>query len=418
MNSHDYLGAVLINSLWQAPLIALTSWLLLRVLVRASAATRYAVWLTSLSACVLFPVLTTSPDTSLRVPAIVLRGVELAWIVGAAILLLRVGAAALFLSRLKRLAYPLDLNRREGLARWNARVETYRDVRLGVSNEVDTPVAIGLFDALILLPEWLTTSVSAAELDRLAMHELAHLRRYDDWTKLLQNIIEAMLFFNPAVRWISAQLEVEREVACDDAAVQTDSDLTVYASCLTRMARAVSWSSRFSLAPSLFAARRTLSLRIERLLQPKLVPATLSLRAESGFIALLAIAFFAVRSLTPIATQAFTLPQDDRAIHMQAVALYADLRLGRYAGTDFKRAESLLAQLGPVTDFRINCILGDAEHPAYLYDVRMRYGTATLRVRFNPQLKLTAFTLNASGMLSHNRMVRAFMTTEPRSTTS
>ncbi len=415
MTSHDYLGAALLNSLWQAPLIALAGCLLLRAVPRVSASTRYAVWLTALIGCAFFPPLTTPMEISLRIPEGLLQAIEIAWVAGAAILLARTGLAAQTLSRIKRLAYPLDVPAREGLTLWNNRGLTHRDVRLCVSTDVDTPVAIGLFDDLILLPEWLVNSLPVAELDRLAMHELAHLERYDDWTKLLQNILASLMFFNPAVRWISVQAEVEREVACDDAAVQAGSDAITYAESLTRLARAVSWASRFSLAPSLFAARRTLSRRVERLLQPAIISRSFSRPAATSYAAILLATFFAIRALTPVATQAFTLPPDDGAVHTRVAALYDDMRRGRYHGNGFGRAETVLRQLGPITSLRINHVLSVGATMEYFYDVRTSHGSASMRVRMDSGMRISAFTVNVNGTLEDGRYLRAFMTTEPRS---
>ena len=63
--------------------------------------------------------------------------------------------------------------------------------------------------------------LSTLELNAILLHELAHLRRRDDWTNLIQKIVGALLFFHPAVWWIEKKLALEREMACDDLVLAT-----------------------------------------------------------------------------------------------------------------------------------------------------------------------------------------------------
>ena len=49
----------------------------------------------------------------------------------------------------------------------------------------------------IVIPLWVMRDLSAAELNQVVLHELAHLRRYDDWTNLAQQVVKAMFFDAP-----------------------------------------------------------------------------------------------------------------------------------------------------------------------------------------------------------------------------
>ena len=89
-------------------------------------------------------------------------------------------------------------------------------MRLCVSEAIDVPVAVGLFDAMILIPRTLLERLSPQEVEQISLHELAHLRRADDWSNCLQRLIVAALGWNPAALFVAQQLELEREVACDD----------------------------------------------------------------------------------------------------------------------------------------------------------------------------------------------------------
>jgi hypothetical protein len=65
-------------------------------------------------------------------------------------------------------------------------------------------------------------------------HELAHIRRHDFIVNLMQAVVETLLFYHPAVWWISQRIRVEREHCCDDVAVAMFGDPLQYARALTR----------------------------------------------------------------------------------------------------------------------------------------------------------------------------------------
>jgi peptidoglycan/xylan/chitin deacetylase (PgdA/CDA1 family) len=75
--------------------------------------------------------------------------------------------------------------------------------------------------------------LSAPQLEALLAHELAHIRRHDYLVNILQSVAEAVLFYHPAVWWLSGRMRVEREHACDDLAVRATGDVLVYARALT-----------------------------------------------------------------------------------------------------------------------------------------------------------------------------------------
>jgi len=77
------------------------------------------------------------------------------------------------------------------------------------------PTAIGFFQPAVIVPAWTLRELSAEELHSVLLHELAHLRRWDDWTNLAQELVGALFFFHPAVWRIGSRLSLEREMACD-----------------------------------------------------------------------------------------------------------------------------------------------------------------------------------------------------------
>jgi hypothetical protein len=96
-------------------------------------------------------------------------------------------------------------------------------------------MAVGIHRPVILLPDHLLDQLSEEELSQILVHEMAHLRRGDDWTNLAQKLIEAVLFFHPAVWWIGRLLNLEREIACDDWVVSLTGKARPYAACLTHL---------------------------------------------------------------------------------------------------------------------------------------------------------------------------------------
>jgi uncharacterized protein YjbI with pentapeptide repeats/beta-lactamase regulating signal transducer with metallopeptidase domain len=305
--------AVLLNSLWEAPLVAFLTWLCLRAARGPTASTRYVAWLIALLAAAFLPIATANvqlapvsasaglrqavssphavrsthpsapsnahasvegtPQTSamqrprVTLPQSTALAVTAIWALLAVILLARLLVELWHLERFKRDALPLPFAYRDALARWADAAGYGRDIRVCVSPHTDVPVAIGLFDAMILLPEPLLMQLSPIEIEHIALHELAHLRRRDDWFNALERVLVTLFFFNPAIRWIAAQMDVEREVACDDHVVDLTHEVRPYAHCLTKMAEVTQWPRAALVAPGVFITRKSISVRIERLLR-------------------------------------------------------------------------------------------------------------------------------------------------------
>ena len=87
--------------------------------------------------------------------------------------------------------------------------------------QVTAPVVFGVLRPIILLPPSLLTGFHAEDLEAMLAHELAHIRRWDLLVNLAQRVIEALLFFHPAVWFISRRISIEREHACDDLVIST-----------------------------------------------------------------------------------------------------------------------------------------------------------------------------------------------------
>ena len=108
--------------------------------------------------------------------------------------------------------------------------------------------------------------LSADELNQIVLHELAHLRRRDDWTNLAQKMVKALFFFHPAVWWIEQKMSLEREMACDDAVMAETASPRAYAECLAHLAEKTLIQRGVALAQAALGRIRQTSLRVAQIL--------------------------------------------------------------------------------------------------------------------------------------------------------
>jgi beta-lactamase regulating signal transducer with metallopeptidase domain len=114
-------------------------------------------------------------------------------------------------------------------------LELRRIVRMLESAAVEVPTVIGWLRPVVLLPAATLTGLSTEQMEMILAHELAHIRRNDFFVNLMQAVVETLLFYHPAVWWISNRIRVERENCCDDVAVAVSGKPLVYARALTRL---------------------------------------------------------------------------------------------------------------------------------------------------------------------------------------
>lgn len=155
-------------------------------------------------------------------------------------------------------------------APWDARVTglvqafgVSRPVRVLRSTVVRVPAVIGWLRPVVLIPAAALAGLSGRQLELIIAHELAHIRRADYLVNLLQVFIETVLFYHPAVRWMSNRVRQERELCCDDAVIATCGDTLTYAQALTELE--VQRQAGFQTA--LAASGGQLSQRIYRMLE-------------------------------------------------------------------------------------------------------------------------------------------------------
>ena len=138
-------------------------------------------------------------------------------------------------------------------------------VRVVESRLVDTPTAVGWLRPVVLLPIAALTNLSPVQVEAILAHELAHIRRHDYLVNVMQTLAETLLFYHPAVWWVSRRIRAEREHCCDDVALTVCDDRVTYARALAELEAGRTRSPRLALAatqgPLIGRVRRVLQVR-------------------------------------------------------------------------------------------------------------------------------------------------------------
>jgi Zn-dependent protease with chaperone function len=269
----------LVAAIWQGIVLAAVAGLGLRLVPKASAAVRFAIWFGVFVVVTALPVLSLLHHAASAGPAGA-RGswftVDARWCLAIAAVwatasLVRAGtllAAGLRVRALWKRARPVELgdfvnpahgdtatmNGAHGLET-NAWIFRFaqddnssfgsigaggRRAQICTSDEVDRPTVIGFFSPKILIPSWLLEKLTAAELEQIVVHEAGHLGRADDWMNLLQKIALVIFPLNPALAWVERRLCFERELAVDERVLKAFAGRAgaakAYAACLATLA--------------------------------------------------------------------------------------------------------------------------------------------------------------------------------------
>ena len=115
---------------------------------------------------------------------------------------------------------------------------------------------------MILVPLGLLAGLPTAQIEAVLLHEIAHIRRHDYLLNLVQSVIEGLLFYHPAVWWVSHRIRTEREFCCDDLVVAATGDAPSYARALSALEHGRAVAHQAALA----ATSGCLILRVRRLL--------------------------------------------------------------------------------------------------------------------------------------------------------
>lgn len=260
---------------------ALVAWILLRAFKGQNSSTRFVVLFSTLLAILLLPLtahLRTLPVSSLPAPSQSLITIPSAWAeiifglwgIFATMALVRVAVSFVNLQRLRKSCRDVDVTSLSSILQDTLRnFDAARGARICISDEVRVPTAIGFARPLVILPAWALADLSAPELRSVLLHEFAHLRRWDDWTNLVQKLVQSLLFFHPVVWWIENRLSLEREMACDDIVLAHTENPRAYAECLLSVAEKSLTRRGLSLAQAAVSRMQQTSRRISQILEAK-----------------------------------------------------------------------------------------------------------------------------------------------------
>jgi beta-lactamase regulating signal transducer with metallopeptidase domain len=175
--------------------------------------------------------------------------IDVAWLLGVTCLSTRTIGGWRLIQRLRRSAL-VDAPEAvyANFARLGKRLGLTRYVRLCISEHIQGPLAMGIVRSLVILPASALMALSPEQLEAVLAHELAHVRRADYLWNLIQTMVETLFFFHPAVWWLGRRVRQQRELCCDDVAVQSCADPLVYATALLRLEERRSQQSSLAMA--------------------------------------------------------------------------------------------------------------------------------------------------------------------------
>jgi beta-lactamase regulating signal transducer with metallopeptidase domain len=264
----DTLAKVWIAGLWQGVLFVLLGAVLLQLLPRAAAAFRHGVLIALFALSVALPWLSFHPAAStghaLRLAPWMAVGIAACWGIGFSFRAVTLFIAWQHLRSVRHNAVPFPI---ETIQFHHLPLDGRRLPRICTSSAVDSPLIVGFFRPVLLLPEWLAPTLGAEELRQIVLHEFEHLRRGDDWCNLLLHVALTLFPLNPALLWFNRRIGVQRELACDAAVVAATTRPIDYAASLARIAEQRLRRNTLRLALAAWGRQSELTTRVHALLE-------------------------------------------------------------------------------------------------------------------------------------------------------
>ena len=297
-----------INWVWQGALVAAMTAVVLRLMERTRAHARFLVCWLALAATATLPLLSAGLREATAAPiaaatlgapvatlpatwwtssslALVAGGLWFLWAIG------RLAADVLSTrrSRVRCTAFPPGLESQ--LRCWSAMRTRGRRASLALSQDVGAGAVLGVGRPIVAVAPALLSRLTPDEIDRVVIHEWAHVQRRDDLGGIAHAIVRVIAGWHPAVWWLERRMLIEREIACDETAVAVTGCPKRYAECLTTIAGLPSMWMEPTGAMGVLSTP-ALSRRVMRILSSR----TLASRAWSATAALVAILLLSVFS--------------------------------------------------------------------------------------------------------------------------
>src|SRR5688572_16162313 len=329
----DAISSALVHSLWQNAIVGLLLWIALVVLRNRTANARYLASCGALALMATLPVLTalalsqppapvasfittaavaspSASDVTLPLAPVWVRAEEgrlnwLAmlkpwmlplWLAGVLVCSLRLVVAGMHTVALRRWCEPEQGSTAAVVSKLAARMGVRRPVSIRIAPVTMAPATFGFFRPVILVSSATVLGIAPQQLEAVLAHELAHIRRHDYLVNVLQMLVETLFFYHPAVWWASRRIRVERELCCDDVAVQACGDVVCYAHALTSVAKLQIAHSEIALGSN----GGPLLMRIQRLL---------GVRSTAGSVPSLGVALASVALIVAMFTGTYAQSQ-------------------------------------------------------------------------------------------------------------
>lgn len=331
-------GLSLIHSIWQAALVALIVFVLMRILKNATAQSRYFVALLGLIGTVILPTITflkfSQPELnaasafdeiSKNITYYVAKDAQdfsasgfsgyLAvinsklteasplifwfWLTGTSLLLVKWSLAFMLVKRLKyNNITALDTQWQLHCSRLSDAMNIRKKIGLFESDKTNVPMMIGYFRPIIIVPLGIVSRLPFDQVEMILAHELAHIKRSDYLVNYFQLLVEALLFFNPFVWWISDIIRKERENICDDIAIQITGKHLPLAKAIANLS--LQSNEQFQYTPILYFNKFNTMKRIERIFKN---PRTKASPSEKMMVSMLSLVFILFISASGMISQ-------------------------------------------------------------------------------------------------------------------
>jgi beta-lactamase regulating signal transducer with metallopeptidase domain len=273
-----------LNWLWQGCVVAVACGVMLRVLDRARANVRYVVCWTALLLIVALPGLPSLQSSAAALDAVgtvpdrpivslpvawwtsALAMLAL-WIAWASVHVVRFVAAIAAIRRARARSRACPSQVESLLPHWCRVRSTGRRATLVLSDSVTTAAVLSGGTPTIAVAPSLVRSLDPGELDRVLIHEWAHVQRRDDLVQIVQIVVRLIAGWHPALWWIDRRLHIEREIACDEMTIAIAGSPRFYAACLMKVASVTGKPHAMLTAPAILTPS-SLSARVMKILSP------------------------------------------------------------------------------------------------------------------------------------------------------
>lgn len=145
--------------------------------------------------------------------------------------------------------------------------ESLRLISVRSSGDAISPMAVGLFRPVILIPNSFLEDLAGDDLSPIVLHECAHVRRRDLWVGLFQECLAIVFWWSPVMRMLNRKIHVSRELACDAWAARALADRKRYAQSLIDCAHLMLERRSNVLAMGLFSKKKELTFRVNEVLK-------------------------------------------------------------------------------------------------------------------------------------------------------